>query len=124
MPFSDFFSFSIGSTAVALPILLLSEPIKQMGTACNLGKECQRKILSTKLFPVDLTQKSVRTWAARRDVSCFSLSHLGQCSDSNFNYLANLKFPMRKEIKIHVDALCDNNTCDCNCIEWPVNLFV
>lgn len=45
--------FSIETWAAGWPILMLCEPIKQMGTACSLEKESQRKIASTKLLATD-----------------------------------------------------------------------
>lgn len=47
------FYFSIKTCAVGWPILMLCEPVKQMGTACSLEKESQRKIASTKLLATD-----------------------------------------------------------------------
>lgn len=75
------------------------------------------------IVPCGLNSEVCQNVGSQERCVLFSLSHLGQCSDSNINYLANLKFLMRKEIKIHVYPLFDNNTCDYISIKWPVILF-
>lgn len=47
------FYFSMETWAVGWPVLMLCEPIKQMGTACSLEKESQSKTASTKLPIMD-----------------------------------------------------------------------